>query len=169
MGTNTRIARRKASLERKAAEVLKTAVPDDDTPITTFTASLGIIPLVMRGLIVPIIPITALFGLIRGLPYALLVVLLTARFDRSCFVTLTGQLVIFHRAGSLDSRPKEITLMVPRDSFSIVHTSTGTSLNVLYYQDTEDRKPVRLNVSRRMWSAEYATFVEALAGPTESG
>ncbi|MFE5329487.1 hypothetical protein ACFRCG_24170 [Embleya sp. NPDC056575] len=150
------MAMRKATMQRQVAEVVAAAVPGDEPLCTMF---------VVRG------PNPMLFALFGGIG-----ALIGASMSDYYFFTVTRQGVLFHRASSLSSRPKEV-------AYALTHAQAGALLSGLETKTTWSRmffhfpgkdKPAKLNFPRPWrtegeWIFRYLTDAYAASGGVPQG
>ncbi|MYS25118.1 hypothetical protein GA0115240_17462 [Streptomyces sp. DvalAA-14] len=135
------MAIRKSTMQEQVAQAIAQINPGD-TPIVTFHTVTGPSPWLMDNL---------------GL--------LAQAFVKYYFVTVTEQAVVFHRAGRMTSRPKELVAAIPRqEAAGLVSDVRRKALwSSLRFQLPGEAKPTRLNVGR-YWRAELDQWVSAVTG-----
>lgn len=81
------------------------------------------------------------------------------------FVTVTQQAVVFHKAGRVSSRPKELAFTVPLAEAGglISEVTRGAMWSSFRFQIPGEAQPTRLNVAR-YWRSEMDQFIGALTG-----
>lgn len=135
------MAIRKATMQEQVAQAIAQINPGD-RPIATIHTVTGPSPW-----------LTNAFGLIAQL------------FVKYYFVTVTEQAVVFHKAGRMSSRPKELVVAIPRDEAA--RLVSGVDRNALWsslrFQLPGEPKPTRLNVAR-YWRPELDQWVLAVTG-----
>lgn len=83
------------------------------------------------------------------------------------FVTVTEQAVVFHKAGRMSARPKELVVAIPREEAAklVSDVKRATMWSSLKFQLPGEPKPTRLNVAR-YWRKELDQWVQAVTGMT---
>jgi hypothetical protein len=135
------MAIRKSTMQEQVAQAIAQINPGD-RPIVTIHTVTGPSPWLMDNL---------------GL--------LAQAFVKYYFVTVTEQAVVFHKAGRMTARPKELVVAIPR------HEAAGLVSNVkrrplwssMRFQLPGQDKPTRLNVGR-YWRTELDQWVPAVTG-----
>lgn len=91
--------------------------------------------------------------------------LLAQAFVKYYFVTVTEQAVVFHKAGRMTARPKELVAAIPRhEAAGLVSDVKRRALwSSLRFQLPGEAKPTRLNVGR-YWRNELDQWVPAVTG-----
>lgn len=86
-------------------------------------------------------------------------------FVKYYFVTVTEQAVVFHKAGRMTARPKELVVAIPRqEAAGLVSDVRRKALwSSLRFQLPGEPKPTRLNVGR-YWRSELDQWVPAVTG-----
>ena len=86
-------------------------------------------------------------------------------FVKYYFVTVTEQAVVFHKAGRMSARPKELVAAIPRAEAAalVSDVKRGALWSSLRFQLPGEPKPTRLNVAR-YWRAELDQWVPAVTG-----
>ncbi|SDN85636.1 hypothetical protein [Actinacidiphila guanduensis] len=86
-------------------------------------------------------------------------------FVKYYFVTVTDQAVVFHKAGRMSARPKELVAAIPRaEAAHLVSDVRRAAIwSSLKFQLPGEAKPTRLNVGR-YWRAELDQWVPAVTG-----
>lgn len=86
-------------------------------------------------------------------------------FVKYYFVTVTEQAVVFHKAGRMSSRPKELVAAIPRQEAAglVSEVKRGALWSSLKFQLPGEPKPTRLNVAR-YWRPELDQWVLTVTG-----
>ncbi|WP_433889763.1 hypothetical protein [Streptomyces sp. CA-111067] len=135
------MAIRKSTMQEQVAQAIAQINPAD-RPIATIHTVTGPSPY-----------LTNLFGLIAQ------------AFVKYYFVTVTEQAVVFHKAGRMSARPKELVAAIPRAEAAALVTDVrrGALWSSLRFQLPGEPKPTRLNVAR-YWRAELDQWVPTVTG-----
>lgn len=91
--------------------------------------------------------------------------LLGQAFVKYYFVTVTEQAVVFHKAGRMSARPKELVAAIPRqEAMGLVSEIKRNAMwSSMKFQMPGQPKPTRLNVGR-YWRPELDQWVAAVTG-----
>ncbi|CAG6398945.1 hypothetical protein NMG29_11445 [Streptomyces cocklensis] len=91
--------------------------------------------------------------------------LLAQAFVKYYFVTVTEQAVVFHKAGRMSARPKELVVAIPRQEAAALISDVKRKplWSSLKFQLPGEAKPTRLNVAR-YWRPELDQWVAAATG-----
>ncbi|MBD0740472.1 hypothetical protein [Streptomyces sp. CBMA29] len=135
------MAIRKSTMQEQVAQAIAEINPGD-RPIATIHTVTGPSPWLINSL-----------GLIAQ------------AFVKYYFVTVTEQAVVFHKAGRMSSRPKELVAAIPRaEAAGLVSEVKRNALwSSLKFQLPGEPKPTRLNVAR-YWRTELDQWVPAVTG-----
>ncbi|MDX6356105.1 MAG: hypothetical protein QOF98_3008 [Streptomyces sp.] len=135
------MAIRKSTMQEQVVQAIAQINPAD-RPIVTFHTVTGPSPYLVAS-----------FGALAQL------------FVKYYFVTVTEQAVVFHKAGRMTSRPKELVAAIPRHEAAhlVSDVRRNTMWSSLRFQLPGQPKPTRLNVGR-YWRAELDQWVPAVTG-----
>lgn len=86
-------------------------------------------------------------------------------FVKYYFVTVTEQAVVFHKAGRMSARPKELVAAIPRQEAArlVSEVKRNAVWSSLKFQLPGEPMPTRLNVAR-YWRPELDQWVPAATG-----
>ncbi|SEG93790.1 hypothetical protein SAMN05216223_12875 [Actinacidiphila yanglinensis] len=86
-------------------------------------------------------------------------------FVKYYFVTVTEQAVVFHKAGRMSARPKELVAAIPRQEAAglVSQVQRNAVWSSMRFQLPNQPKPTRLNIGR-YWRAELDQWVPAVTG-----
>lgn len=81
------------------------------------------------------------------------------------FITVTDQAVIFHKAGRVSNRPKDLVAVIPRAEAQtlISDVRRNTLWSSFRFQLPGEPKPTRINIARS-WRPEMDRLLAALTG-----
>jgi hypothetical protein len=135
------MAIRKSTMQEQVVQAIAQINPAD-RPIVTFHSVTGPSPWLVNS-----------FGALSQL------------FVKYYFVTVTEQAVVFHKAGRMTARPKELVAAIPRQEATqlVSDVRRNTMWSSLRFQLPGQPKPTRLNVAR-YWRAELDQWVPAVTG-----
>lgn len=135
------MAIRKSTMQEQVAQAIAQINPGD-RPIATFHTVTGPSPWLINSL-----------GIIAQ------------AFVKYYFVTVTDQAVVFHKAGRVSSRPKELVAAIPRQEAAglVSEVKRNALWSSLKFQLPGEPKPTRLNVAR-YWRPELDQWVPAVTG-----
>jgi len=135
------MAIRKSTMQEQVVQAIAQINPGD-RPIVTFHTVTGPSPWLVSS-----------FGALAQL------------FVKYYFVTVTEQAVVFHKAGRMTARPKELVAAIPRQEAAhlVSDVRRNTMWSSLRFQLPGQPKPTRLNVGR-YWRAELDQWVPAVTG-----
>ena len=88
-----------------------------------------------------------------------------ARSDGTRGLNLVEQAVVFHKAGRMSARPKELVVAIPRQEAAalVSEVKRNPLWSSLKFQLPGEAKPTRLNVAR-YWRPELDQWVPAVTG-----
>jgi hypothetical protein len=86
-------------------------------------------------------------------------------FVKYYFITVTEQAVVFHAAGRVGQKPKDLVAAIPRAQAQglVSDVRLNTVWSSFRFRFPDQEKPTRINVFRQ-WRAELEQLIPAITG-----
>jgi hypothetical protein len=135
------MAIRKATMREQVAQAIAQTNPGD-RPLVTLHSVTGSSPYLINSL-----------GLVGQL------------FVKYYFITVTEQAVVFHAAGRVGQKPKDLVAAIPRAQAQglVSDVRLNTVWSSFRFRFPDQEKPTRINVFRQ-WRAELEQLIPAITG-----